>query len=188
MLFLSPVKGGVDAKELFHLYILLWIQDKRLSLLESCKLDKVHILSPGSFMLFSPYIFQFFWVFFAQVLGWKQQNNCIWWVGGQGEFIAPQQHHVEGLCSCLILRKFSNLQCYCASQDVLRYLCLQVKWSGVRTQHSTTPFVDDMYDRLKETLSHYEIIICRWPEYIFGLENVRPDGFSFLSILFLFVL
>ncbi|RZB65581.1 Serine/threonine-protein kinase RIPK [Glycine soja] len=32
--------GGVDAKELFHLYILVWIQDKCLSLLESCKLDK----------------------------------------------------------------------------------------------------------------------------------------------------
>lgn len=40
----SPVKGGVDAKELFHLYIMVWIQDKRLSLLESCKLDKVHML------------------------------------------------------------------------------------------------------------------------------------------------
>ncbi|XP_041021346.1 uncharacterized protein LOC121262803 isoform X2 [Juglans microcarpa x Juglans regia] len=87
---ISPVKGGVDAKELFHLYILVWIQDKRLSLLESCKLDKV-------------------------------------------------------------------------------------KWSGVRTQHSTTPFVDDMYDRLRETLSDYEIIICRWPEYVFGLENAIAD-------------
>lgn len=40
----SPVKGGVDAKELFHLYIMLWIQDKRLSLLETCKLDKVQLL------------------------------------------------------------------------------------------------------------------------------------------------
>ncbi|OUZ99781.1 hypothetical protein BVC80_9065g56 [Macleaya cordata] len=87
---INPVKGGVDAKELFHLYIILWIQDKRLSLLESCKLDKV-------------------------------------------------------------------------------------KWSGVRTQHSTTPFVDDMYDRLKETLNDYEIIICRWPEYTFVLENAIAD-------------
>lgn len=41
LFFVSPVKGGVDAKELFHLYILVWIQDKRLSLLETCKLDKV---------------------------------------------------------------------------------------------------------------------------------------------------
>ncbi|KAH1096928.1 hypothetical protein J1N35_013849 [Gossypium stocksii] len=48
---------------------------------------------------------------------------------------------------------------------------LQVKWSGVRTQHSTTPFIDEMYERLKETLSDYEVIICRWPEYIFVLEN-----------------
>ncbi|EEF48602.1 conserved hypothetical protein [Ricinus communis] len=87
---ISPVKGGVDAKELFHLYIMLWIQDKRLSLLESCKLDKV-------------------------------------------------------------------------------------KWSGVRTQHSTTPFVDEMYERIRETLENYEVIICRWPEYIFVLENAIAD-------------
>ncbi|CAI0467807.1 unnamed protein product [Linum tenue] len=87
---ISPVKGGVDAKELFHLYIMLWIQDRRLSLLESCKLDKV-------------------------------------------------------------------------------------KWSGVRTQHSTTPFIDDMYERLRETLDEYEIIIRRWPEYIFVLENAIAD-------------
>ncbi|KAI9106858.1 hypothetical protein K1719_022386 [Acacia pycnantha] len=87
---ISPIKGGVDAKELFHLYILVWIQDKRLSLLESCKLDKV-------------------------------------------------------------------------------------KWSGVRTQNSTTPFVDDMYERLKETLTNYEVIICRWPEYTLALENAIAD-------------
>lgn len=41
--FYSPIQGGVDAKELFHLYIMIWIQDRRLSLLESCKLDKVYI-------------------------------------------------------------------------------------------------------------------------------------------------
>ncbi|KAI4389465.1 hypothetical protein MLD38_001690 [Melastoma candidum] len=87
---IGPVKGGVDAKELFHVYILVWIQDRRLALLESCKLDKV-------------------------------------------------------------------------------------KWSGIRTQHSTTPFVDEMYDRLKETLKNYEIIICRWPEYCFVLENAVAD-------------
>ncbi|KAK4801554.1 hypothetical protein SAY86_022041 [Trapa natans] len=87
---ICPVKGGVDAKELFHLYILVWIQDKRLSLLETCKLDKI-------------------------------------------------------------------------------------KWSGVRTQHSTTPFVDQMYNRLREMLTDYEVIICRWPEYIFVLENAFAD-------------
>ncbi|KAI3751766.1 hypothetical protein L2E82_22857 [Cichorium intybus] len=87
---INPVKGGVDAKELFHLYIIIWIQDKRLSLLETCKLDKV-------------------------------------------------------------------------------------KCSGVRTQHSTTPFIDEMYDRLKETLNDYEVIICRWPEYTFALENAIAD-------------
>lgn len=56
-------------------------------------------------------------------------------------------------------------------------LCLQIKWSGVRTQHSTTPFVDEMYDRLREMLTAYEVIICRWPEYIFVLENVGLDDY-----------
>lgn len=48
----------------------------------------------------------------------------------------------------------------------------QVKWSGVRTQHSTTPFVDEMYKRLNETIQDYHVIISRWPEYIFVLESV----------------
>ena len=43
IVFFSPVKGGVDAKEMFQDYINCWIQEKRLSLLESCKLDKVHL-------------------------------------------------------------------------------------------------------------------------------------------------
>ncbi|XP_010448543.1 PREDICTED: uncharacterized protein LOC104730991 isoform X2 [Camelina sativa] len=87
---ISPIQGGVDAKELFHLYIMIWIQDRRLSLLESLKLDKV-------------------------------------------------------------------------------------KWSGVRTQHSTTPFVDEMYKRLNETIQDYHVIISRWPEYIFVLESAIAD-------------
>ncbi|KAM7261772.1 hypothetical protein ACFE04_020849 [Oxalis oulophora] len=87
---ISHIKGGIDAKEMFNSYITRWIQDKRLALLESCKLDKV-------------------------------------------------------------------------------------KWSGVKTQHSTTPYVDDMYDQLKETLKEYEVIISRWPEYTVNLENAIAD-------------
>jgi hypothetical protein len=45
----SPVKGGVDAKELFQKYINIWIQERRLTLLGLCKLDKVFIL--GSIVL-----------------------------------------------------------------------------------------------------------------------------------------
>lgn len=87
---ISPIKGGVDAKELFHVYITLWIQDKRLALLDFCKLDKV-------------------------------------------------------------------------------------KSSSFPTQHATTSFIDDIYDRLKETLSEYDVIIGRWPEYTFTLENAIAD-------------
>lgn len=37
----SRTQKGVNAKELFHLYIVLWIQDKRLHLLDLCKFEKV---------------------------------------------------------------------------------------------------------------------------------------------------
>ncbi|KAJ0098152.1 hypothetical protein Patl1_28296 [Pistacia atlantica] len=87
---IDHVKGGVDAKELFHVYITRWIHDKHHALLDSCKLDKV-------------------------------------------------------------------------------------KWSGVRMRNSTTPFIDDMYNQLKEMLNEYEIIIYRWPEYAIVLENAVAD-------------
>lgn len=87
---ICPVKEGVDAKELFHSYIISWIKDMRLALFQSCKVDKV-------------------------------------------------------------------------------------KWSGVHTQQLTTPFVDEMYDRLKDTLKEYEVIIRLWPEYTSVLENAIAE-------------
>ncbi|RZC83805.1 hypothetical protein C5167_046593 [Papaver somniferum] len=75
---ISHGKGGVNAKELFHPYIISWIQHKSLSLLDACKL-------------------------------------------------------------------------------------------GVRTQHFTVPFVDYMYDRLKETLSEYEL-------YLLGICTAIADA------------
>jgi hypothetical protein len=43
----------------------------------------------------------------------------------------------------------------------------------VTTEHSTSPFVEQVYERIKDTLNEYEVIISRWPEYTFALENVR---------------
>ncbi|KAE8725009.1 hypothetical protein F3Y22_tig00009023pilonHSYRG00059 [Hibiscus syriacus] len=53
---ISHVKGGVDAKELFHLYIMIWIQDNQQSLLESCKLDKVKWSGVGTQHSTTPFI------------------------------------------------------------------------------------------------------------------------------------
>ncbi|KAL1569676.1 hypothetical protein AAHA92_01126 [Salvia divinorum] len=83
---ISYINGGVDAKELFHLYITIWIQDKRLALLDLCKLDRAKSAS-----------------------------------------------------------------------------------------FSTTPFIDDIYGRIKETLTEYDVIISRWPEYTFALETAIAD-------------
>ncbi|CAA0831813.1 Unknown protein [Striga hermonthica] len=87
---ISSIKGGVEAKELFHPYITRWIQDKRLALLELCKLDKT-------------------------------------------------------------------------------------KPSSLPAQHSTASFVNDIYGQIKDTLAEYDIIISRWPEYTFTLENAIAD-------------
>ncbi|KAH9712769.1 hypothetical protein KPL71_020147 [Citrus sinensis] len=70
---INHVKGGIEAKELFHSYITHWIYDKRRALLDISKLDKV-------------------------------------------------------------------------------------KWAGVKTQNSTTPYVDEMDDQLKAMLNEYEAV------------------------------
>lgn len=48
----------------------------------------------------------------------------------------------------------------------------QVPWSGVITNHSTSPFAEDMYERIKDSLIEYEVVISRWPQYTLILENV----------------
>ncbi|XP_020581808.1 uncharacterized protein LOC110025591 isoform X2 [Phalaenopsis equestris] len=50
------VKGGVDAKELFHLYIIIWIQDKHLQLLEKCNQDKAKCSAIRTPHLSNPFV------------------------------------------------------------------------------------------------------------------------------------
>lgn len=40
-----PVHGGVVSRELFHDYIMVWIEDTRLHLLDNCKAEKVIIIN-----------------------------------------------------------------------------------------------------------------------------------------------
>ena len=49
---------------------------------------------------------------------------------------------------------------------------LQVPWAGVITNYSTSPFAEEVYDKIKEMLNEYEVIINRWPQYTLILENV----------------
>ncbi|CAH8363075.1 unnamed protein product [Eruca vesicaria subsp. sativa] len=83
---ISPVQGGIDSRGLFHNYIMVWIHDMELRLLDRCKAEKV-------------------------------------------------------------------------------------PWSGVITNHSTSPFAEDMYERIKDSLMEYEVVISRWPQYTLILEN-----------------
>eukprot|EP00249_Psilotum_nudum_P025611 c3029_g1_i1 orf=2-292(+) len=51
----------------------------------------------------------------------------------------------------------------------------RVRWTGVTTQHGTSPFVEEMHKRIKDTLNEYEVIVNRWPEYTLGLEAAVAD-------------
>ncbi|KAF7140396.1 hypothetical protein RHSIM_Rhsim06G0182800 [Rhododendron simsii] len=82
----SPMHGGVEARNLYHDYIMVWIQDMQLNLLELCKAEKV-------------------------------------------------------------------------------------PWSGVLTNHSTSPFAEEMYEKIKEMLIEYEVVMNRWPQYSLVVEN-----------------
>ncbi|KAI3525329.1 hypothetical protein L2E82_51561 [Cichorium intybus] len=83
---ISVPQGGVDSRNLYHNYIMVWVQDMQLCLLDLCKAEK-----------------------------------------------AP--------------------------------------WGGVITNYSTSPFAEDLYDKIKEMLSEYEVVINRWPQYTLILEN-----------------
>lgn len=49
---------------------------------------------------------------------------------------------------------------------------LQVRWTGVTTSNGTSPFVEEMYDRIKDTLNEYDMLLNHWPEYTLTLETV----------------
>nr|XP_027063036.1 uncharacterized protein LOC113689466 isoform X1 [Coffea arabica] len=83
---ISAVWGGVDSRDLYHNYIMVWIQEMQLSLLDQCKAEKV-------------------------------------------------------------------------------------PWSGVITNYSTSPFAEEMFEKLKVMLHEYEVVINRWPEYTMVLES-----------------
>ncbi|PIN16647.1 hypothetical protein CDL12_10693 [Handroanthus impetiginosus] len=87
---ISPVQGGVDARDLYHDYIMVWIQDLQLTLLDLCKAEKV-------------------------------------------------------------------------------------PWYGVVTKYSTSPFAEDMFEKLARMLSEYEVVINRWPQYTLFLENMQAN-------------
>lgn len=48
-------------------------------------------------------------------------------------------------------------------------------WAGVMPNHSTSPFAEEMYERIKDALIEYEVVINRWPRYSLILENVSID-------------
>lgn len=59
---------------------------------------------------------------------------------------------------------------------------MQVPWTGVSTNHSTSPFAEEMYEKMRDILIQYEVVINRWPQYSLVLENV---SFNFIPELLL---
>ncbi|KAL8152252.1 hypothetical protein V2J09_010012 [Rumex salicifolius] len=51
----------------------------------------------------------------------------------------------------------------------------KVPWFGVLTSHSTSPFAENMYSKIKDALTQYEVVISRWPQYSLVLENAVAE-------------
>uniref|UniRef100_A0A7N0VD54 Uncharacterized protein n=1 Tax=Kalanchoe fedtschenkoi TaxID=63787 RepID=A0A7N0VD54_KALFE len=83
---ISSIHGGLNSLNLFHDYIMLWVQDMQLSLLDLCKAEKV-------------------------------------------------------------------------------------PWSGANTNHLTSSFAENMYEKIKGNLVEYEVVMNRWPQYSLVLEK-----------------
>ncbi|CAL0315953.1 unnamed protein product [Lupinus luteus] len=47
----------------------------------------------------------------------------------------------------------------------------KVPWSGVITNHSTSPFTEEIYEKIKDNLIQYEVVCNRWPQYSLYLES-----------------
>uniref|UniRef100_A0ACD5YPI2 Uncharacterized protein n=1 Tax=Avena sativa TaxID=4498 RepID=A0ACD5YPI2_AVESA len=84
---LRPVHGGVLSRELFHDYIMVWVEDTRLHLLDYCKAEK------------------------------------------------------------------------------LSYPAASI----------TSPFVEQIYEQIKESINEYGVVINRWPQYLMSLESAIAD-------------
>lgn len=117
------MQGGIDSKGLFHSYIMVWVQDMQLNLLDQCKAEKVNLFLPLSLVLLMISIFT--------------------------------------MLSIKLLSLINNNKSL-----------LQVPWAGVTTNHSTSPFAEEMYEKIKDSLVEYEVVINRWPQYSLILENV----------------
>lgn len=117
------MQGGIDSKGLFHSYIMVWVQDMQLNLLDQCKAEKVNLFLPLSLVLLMISIFTMLSI---KLLSLINNNNSL----------------------------------------------LQVPWAGVTTNHSTSPFAEEMYEKIKDSLVEYEVVINRWPQYSLILENV----------------
>lgn len=153
--FFSMVQGGVDSRTLFHTYIMVWVQDMELNLLDLCKAEKVLLL----FHVYLPI--------------WIKWHPFTVHVRVRGHVcLTFFSHPSPGPAQISIID-----QRYCSNKDVEELivyskLMMQVPWSGVMTNHSISPFAEEMYEKIRDALSQYEVVINRWPQYSLILESV----------------
>lgn len=61
---------------------------------------------------------------------------------------------------------------------------MQVPTCGTSTNCATSPFAENMYDQIKDSLNEYDVVIKRWPQYLLSLESVSNSGYSTLATAF----
>jgi len=60
------------------------------------------------------------------------------------------------------------------------HLSLQASCPAVST---ISPFVEQMYEQIKESIHEYGVVINRWPQYLMSLESVCTQLHSLNQLL-----
>ncbi|KAI0492413.1 hypothetical protein KFK09_026684 [Dendrobium nobile] len=47
----------------------------------------------------------------------------------------------------------------------------KISSSGISTHYATSPFVEDLYDRIRDSLNEYKVVVNRWPQYLLSIES-----------------
>ncbi|XP_020576608.1 uncharacterized protein LOC110022142 isoform X2 [Phalaenopsis equestris] len=47
----------------------------------------------------------------------------------------------------------------------------KISFSGISTHYATSPFVEDIYGNIMDSLNEYKVVVNRWPQYLLSLES-----------------
>lgn len=73
----------------------------------------------------------------------------------------------------------------CSSWTLLLISLTSLQTSCPAVSSTISPFVEQMYEQIKESIHEYGVVINRWPQYLMSLESVCTPTFLKSALMFL---